>query len=83
MFSTFCSGTRITYPHSVPGRTYHKNGSQTELTEIVPLQRKSVGKEEDNDAVASWELVMQFLGTPVKARLTSFPQCQFLDLYFP
>ena len=46
---------------------------QTEATEF----------DLDTTAEEAWAVVLAFLGTPVKARLTTFPQYHFLDVYFP
>ena len=48
-------------------------GIQTEATEF----------EVSDETNADWETVLAFLGRPSRARLTSFPNCQCLDLYFP
>ena len=48
-------------------------GIQTEATEF----------EVANPESKEWETVLAFLGKPQRARLTSFPNCQCLDLYFP
>ena len=37
----------------------------------------------DATAEDAWTVVLAFLGTPVRARLTTYSQCHFLDVYFP
>ena len=57
---------------------------------LTATEKKNIAVESLNpddavmaSVVGSWELVMQFLGTPQKARLTTMPNHHFLDIYFP
>ena len=58
--------------------SYTAAGSQSETTSLQPI----IG-EETGDKGHSWSLILQFLGAPTRARLTSMSTKQFLDIYFP
>ena len=74
---------------------YGSAGVQSEtctfqVPEMSPVEKdnfeKGVGGTNDEVkamVVGSWELILQFLGTPQRARLTTMPNHHFLDLYFP
>jgi len=60
------------------GVLYSAAGSQSETTDFQPING-----EENGEIGQSWSLILQFLGSPTRARLTSMSTKQFLDIYFP
>ena len=63
---------------------YNAVGAQTESTDLRPVvNEKTDLSDQEGELGCSWDLVLQFLGSPTRARLTSMPTKQFLDIYFP
>ena len=60
---------------------YNQMGMQTVVVPVSPLDNDDDGG--DADMIASWNLVFQFLGKPIRSRLTTVSKRHFLDIYFP
>ena len=58
--------------HSGPGKRAKKEAVQTVMSEF-PVDAKYA---------EIWEYGLELLGRPLTARLTSYPNSQYLDIYF-
>ena len=57
--------------------------NRTLETGLQSVYEARYAAQDDEFLDESWELMHQFLGAPLRIRLTTFLRHQFVDLYFP